>query len=147
MWIERGVNFAGHMEALRVDIEQSKEPRMSARRDGGAVVRVERRRHWSDEEKLAILKETTQPGAIMAVVARRYGIGTGQLYTWRKQLLRGAMAGFVPVELTPAEPMTTPSGPGRIEIRRGGDFTVSIDRLVDREALRLALEVIGELER
>ncbi|MFC3216382.1 transposase [Novosphingobium panipatense] len=44
---------------------------MSARRDGGAVVRVERRRHWSDEEKLAILKETTQPGAIMAVVARR----------------------------------------------------------------------------
>src|SRR3546814_2343402 len=55
------------------------------RRDGGAVVRVERRRHWSDEEKLAILKETTQPGAIMAVVARRYGIGTGQLYTWRSE--------------------------------------------------------------
>ncbi|TCM13022.1 transposase [Novosphingobium sp. PhB165] len=26
---------------------------------------MERRRHWSDEEKLAILKETTQPGAIM----------------------------------------------------------------------------------
>ena len=44
----------------------------------------------SDEEKLSILKETTQPGAIMAVVARRYGIGTGQFYTWRKQLLRGA---------------------------------------------------------
>ncbi len=41
---------------------------MSARRDSGAIVRVERRRHWSDEEKLAILKETTQPGAIMAVV-------------------------------------------------------------------------------
>lgn len=129
-----------------MDIEQSKEPRMSARRDGGAVVRVERRRHWSDEEKLAILKETTQPGAIMAVVARRYGIGTGQLYTWRKQLLRGAMAGFVPVELTSTEPLATPSDAGRIDIRRG-DFTVSIDRLVDKEALRLALEVVGELER
>src|SRR3546814_4243915 len=69
------------------------------------------------------------------------------LYTWRKQLLRGAMAGFVPVELTPAEPLTTPSDPGRIEIRRSGGFTVSIDGLVDKEALRLALEVIGELER
>lgn len=146
MRIGIGVNFAGQMEALRVDIEQSKEPRMSARRDGGAVVRVERRRHWSDEEKLAILKETTQPGAIMAVVARRYGIGTGQLYTWRKQLLRGAMAGFVPVELATAEPLAMPSDAGRIEIRRG-DLTVSIDRLVDREALRLALEVVGELER
>lgn len=108
---------------------------------------MERRRHWSDEEKLAILKETTQPGAIMAVVARRYGIGTGQLYTWRKQLLRGAMAGFVPVELAPSEPLGKPPEISRIEIRRGGDFTVSIDRRVDREALRLALEVIGELER
>ncbi len=65
------VNFAGQMEALRVDIEPSNEPRMSARRDGGAVVPVERRGHWSDEEKLAILKEATQPGAIVAVVARR----------------------------------------------------------------------------
>lgn len=45
--------------------EQSNEPRMGARRDGGAVVRVERRRNWSDEEKLAILKETTQPGVIV----------------------------------------------------------------------------------
>lgn len=129
-----------------MDIEQSNEPRMSARRDGGAVVRVERRRHWSDEEKLAILKETTQPGAIMAVVARRYGIGTGQLYTWRKQLLRGAMAGFVPVELTPAEPQGPSLEIGRIEIRHG-NFTVSIDKLVNREALKLALEVVGELER
>ena len=83
----------------------------------------------------------------MAVVARRYGIGTGQLYTWRKQLLRGAIAGFVPVELTPAEPLGKSSDAGWIEIRRDGDFMVSIDRLVDREALRLAIEVIGELER
>ena len=45
-----------------MDIEQSNEPRMSGRGDGGALVRVERRRNWSDEEKLAILKETTAPG-------------------------------------------------------------------------------------
>src|SRR3546814_15559721 len=94
----------------------------------------------------AILKVTSRPGAIMAVVARRYGIGTGQLYTWRKQLLRGAMAGFVPVELTPAEPLTTPSDPGRIEILRSGGFTVSIDGLVDKEALRLARDGLGDVE-
>jgi transposase len=109
------VNFAKQKEALRVEIERSNEPYMSAHRDGGAVVRVERRRRWSDEEKLEILKETTQPGAIIAVVARRHGIGTGQLYTWRKQLLRGAMAGFVPVELVSSEPPSRPSGIGRIE--------------------------------
>ena len=33
-----------------MDIEQSNEPRMSGRGDGGALVRVERRRNWSDEE-------------------------------------------------------------------------------------------------
>lgn len=126
--------------------EQSNEPRKGAHRDGGAVVRVERRRYWSDEEKLAILKETTQPGVIVAAVARRHGIGTGQLYTWRKQLLRGAMAGFVPVELVPPEPVGKIADTGRIDIRRGGGFTVSVDRLVDRQALRLVLEIVGELE-
>jgi len=128
-----------------VDSDQSNEPRTSGSRDGGAVVRVERRRRWSDEEKLAILKETTQPGAIVALVARRYGIGTGQLYTWRKQLLRGAMAGFVPVELLNAGPAQEPTATGRIDIRAQGGLTVSINRAVDRTALKLALEVIGEL--
>lgn len=74
-----------------------------------------------------------------------YGIGTGQLYTWRKQLLRGAMAGFVPVEVMSAEPTQEPAATGRIDIRAQGGLTVSIDRAVDRTALKLALEVIGEL--
>jgi transposase len=133
------------MEALRMNIEQSNEARMSGRRDDGVLVRVERRRRWSDEEKLAILKETTQPGVIVAVVARRYGIGTGQLYTWRRQLLKGAMAGFVPVELVWSEPPARSVETGRIEIVRHGGFTVSIDRLVDRAALKLVLEIVGEL--
>ena len=60
-----------------MDIEQSNEPRMSGRGDGGALVRVERRRNWSDEEKLAILKETTAPGAIVSPAGRAGG-GQGQ---------------------------------------------------------------------
>jgi transposase len=135
------------MEAVRMDMEQSNEPRMSGHRDGGVLVRVERRRRWSDEEKLAILKETTQSGVIVAVVARRHGIGTGQLYTWRKHLLKGAMAGFVPVELTRSEVPTRSVEMGRIEIGRLGGLTVSIDRLVDRAALKLVLEVVGEIGR
>ena len=82
--------------------DQSNEPCMSARLDIGALVRVERRRRWSDEQKFAILKETTQPGALVASVARKHGIGTGQLYTWRKQLLRGAMAEFSKRRRNPA---------------------------------------------
>lgn len=120
------------MEALRVDIEQSKEPRMGARRDCGAIVRLELRRHWSDEDKLAILKETTLPGAIMAVVSRGHGGGTGQLYTWRKQFLRGAVAGFVPAELEDSEPFGiwiahATNGPTRkhLFMRRFDEFPIT----------------------
>lgn len=129
-----------------MDIEQSNDPRMSSRHDGAVLVRVERRRRWSDDEKLAIVKETTEPGAIMAVVARRHGIGTGQLYTWRRQLLRGAMAGFVPVELVPDTPAVVPDAQGRIDIRARGGFTVSIDSQVDRVALKMVLELVGGLK-
>lgn len=126
-------------------MERSNEARVGGRCDGGAVVRVERRRRWSDEEKLAILKETTEPGAILAVIARRHEIGTGQLYTWRKQLLRGAMAGFVPVELAKVEVARKSSGAGKIEIM-GGGFTVRVGEIVDRAALKLVLDVVREIE-
>jgi transposase len=105
---------------------------------------VERRRRWSDDQKLAILKETTEPGAILSLVARRHGINTGLLYTWRKQLLQGAMSGFIPVDLTPAPSAPDPStGPIRVTGRAG--LTVVIDRIVDRAALKLVLGVIEEL--
>jgi transposase len=126
--------------------EQSNEPRMSGRGDGGAVVREERRRHWSDEEKLAILKETTAPGAIVSAVARRHSIGTGQLYTWRKQLLRGAMAGFVPVELASSSSSAKAREAGRIEVRGRCGLTVWIDSEVDRPALKQVLDVLRELD-
>jgi transposase len=130
-----------------MDIEQSYEARTRDRSEGGVLVRVERRRRWSDEEKLAILKETTEPGAIVSVVARRHGIGTGQLYTWRRQLLQGAMAGFVPVELSASSPSPRTVEPGRIEIRGRGGLTVSVGGLVDRSALKLVLDIVGELGR
>ena len=60
-------------------------------------------------------------------------------------MLKGAMAGFVPVELARSEPPARPVETGRIEIGRHGGFTVSIDRLVDRAALKLVLEVVREL--
>jgi transposase-like protein len=43
------------------------------------------RRFFSDEEKLAIAKETEQPGAKVSAVARKHGIVTGLLFRWRAQ--------------------------------------------------------------
>jgi transposase len=129
---------------MRVDNDESYEPRTSDRGEVAAIVRVERRRRWSDEQKLAVLRETTEPGAIVSMVARRHGINTGQLYTWRKQLLQGAMSGFIPVDLTPAPTAPGPSH-GAIRITGRTGLTVVVERVVDRAALKLVLGVIEEL--
>lgn len=47
---------------------------------------VERRRRWSDEERLQILSEAFSPGAIVTQVARRYDVSTALIYTWRRKL-------------------------------------------------------------
>jgi len=86
----------------------SYEARKSAPGDRVEVtVRAERRRRWSAEEKLRIVRETLRPGAVAQAIADRNGIGTGLLYTWRKQMLTAAITGFAAVE-TVAEPRTQP---------------------------------------
>ncbi len=46
----------------------------------------ERRRRWSDEERLEILAEAFAPGACVARVAQRYDVSTSLVYTWRRKL-------------------------------------------------------------
>lgn len=88
--------------------EGSYEARKSAPGErAGVTVRAERRRRWSAEEKLRIVRETLRPGAVAQVVADQNGIGTGLLYTWRKQMLTAAITGFATVE-TVAEPRAAP---------------------------------------
>jgi transposase len=44
------------------------------------ITRGERRRRWSASEKQAIVTESLEPNASIAGIARKHGIGTGQLY-------------------------------------------------------------------
>ena len=46
----------------------------------------ERRRRWSEEERLRILTEAFSPGACVAEVARRHDVSTALVYTWRSKL-------------------------------------------------------------
>ena len=54
----------------------------------------ERHRRWPDEEKMAILVEAFAPGASPIEVARRHGISSGLLYTWRKKVTAAAAANW-----------------------------------------------------
>jgi transposase len=55
------------------------------------------------------------------------------------------MAGFMPVELMSAKAPVEGTVVGRIDIQARGGLTVSIDRLVDRAALKLVLDVVGDV--
>ena len=40
------------------------------------------RRRWSADDRARILEESLAPGAVVSVVARRYGLTPQQLFTW-----------------------------------------------------------------
>jgi transposase len=82
----------------------------------------ERRRRWSDEEKLQLVSEAWQPGNSVSQVARQRGINASQLFAWRRQALAKGLItdnrsapsaapalAFSPVEIA-EEPATPDSG-------------------------------------
>ena len=116
------------------------------------ITRGERRRRWSVEEKQAVVEESLAPHASIMAVARKHGIGTGQLYSWRHQFLgtRAAkITGFARVNVVsdprrlagPLATMPTPPS-GLIEILLPSGATVRVDAQVDAQALRRVLGVL-----
>ena len=64
----------------------------------------ERRRRWSDEERLQIVAEAFAPGARVADVCRRHDVSSGLIYTWRRKLREAGAA----QEASAAEALTAP---------------------------------------
>src|SRR5215211_156215 len=97
---------AGTAEPLGPRAYDGRKSAVRARPERGVEVQVRpvRRRTWPDEDKLRMVREALQPGAVVRAVADRYGVSTGQLYTWRKEMLAAAVCGFVPVAVTPEMP-------------------------------------------
>ena len=54
---------------------------------GDGIFGPERRRRWSNEERLQILADAFAPGARVADACRRHDVSTGLVYTWRRKLL------------------------------------------------------------
>lgn len=62
-------------------------------------VGVERRRRWSREDKLRIVRQSLEPNAVVADVARRNEVSASLIYEWRRQALAGLLDGFHRVEI------------------------------------------------
>jgi transposase len=119
------------------------------------------------DQKRDIVAESLGPDLTPTQVARKYAISSGQLYTWRRQLLieggsvvERAVPRFAAVELTrgeqPSGPVSSPASPpcaseavtssrpeGMIEIILPGGISVRMDAQVDGRALR---RVLGALD-
>lgn len=134
------------------------------------ITRGDRRRVWAVEQKREIALESLDPSTTPTDVARRYGITSGLLYTWRRQMMEGQLgsvpqpvSGFARVDLVaevprlaasaparpdpdprpPAPPAQPPSCAGLIEIALPGGVSVRVDASVDGAALRRVLDVLA----
>ena len=98
---------------------------------GGGFRRIEvltglgRRRKWSDDDKARIVEETLRPGTVVAEVARRWQVSSQQVFTWRREMRRAAVASldFVPIvpeAAVPAPEAASPPSSPLIEVALAG---------------------------
>ena len=81
-----------------------------------------RRRKWSDDEKARIVAETSEPGAVVAEVARRRQVCPQRIFTWRREM-RGASSapsGFVPILAEAPATVPAPASSMAIEVKLAG---------------------------
>ena len=123
---------------------------------------AERRRRWSNDEKVRIVAETLQPGVKVTSVARRNRVASSLVFTWRRLARTGQLGvapepAFVPVQMAapiasqpavPAarDPQRSTSSSGRrgglIEIALAGGHRVRVDAQFDAEALSRVLDLL-----
>ena len=122
---------------------------------------VERRRDWSDEEKLPILQEAAEPDARIADVARRHDIRPQQIYTCRRKFAEARsepVVSFLPVALIAKEtsdeaeraapvdkPATKRSAcPMRIEIGCKGGRVLKVEANIGPDVLKALIRSVED---
>ncbi len=117
----------------------------------GEVLGVERRRRWSEDEKLKILSEVCVGGVTVTQVAQRHEITRSQIYGWRRDLKKKGLwspdrgAVFLPVDLSSCpEPPSAPlqSRSVLVELRLGNGRCLRFDSGIDEEALTRLIRAV-----
>lgn len=134
-------------------------------RRGEVLADPERRRRWSTAEKLAIVKETLEEGAVVSHVAQRHGLSPQQLFGWRREIReqvlsdlgperKGASceAEFVPIAVARAAPIlsvaATPDAQAQVATRIEIELPSATIRLmgpVDARSLAAVLKALKVL--
>jgi len=120
-----------------------------------------RKRLYSHDQKLLVIRETLEPGASVSVVARRHDINSNVVFRWRKLFREGKLGSagppahqlpspeFIPVQVvreTPAaDEARPPARRGAMELRLPCGFELRMDADVDEAALRRVLKTVRDL--
>jgi transposase len=119
------------------------------------VIQTGARRRWTLDEKRRIVAESDNGARQVSATARRYGLSTGQLFTWRRLARKGRLGGdakpaafaeavIVDQGAATAE-LPPPTGAhSRVEIVLADGLRVIVEQGVDADALA---RLIGVLER
>jgi transposase len=120
------------------------------------ISRVSGRRHWTVEQKLAVLRDAFGPDGCVRTACERHDVGSGAIYTWRRQAMSGELTGFRKptspafAEVQISEPVALPAsmvaaqGDSQIGIELPSGIRLTVDASVDADALS---RVIGVLTR
>lgn len=134
------------------------------------IGRVSGRRHWTVEQKLAMLRDAFGPDGRVRAAMERHEVSSGQLYTWRREAMSRALRSSVPAvrpafaevqvaEMAPiAQPLpvlsaltssppsppaaSSPCASSRICIELPSGIKLRIDAGVDTDALARVLAIL-----
>ena len=116
----------------------------------------ERRRRWSVDEKLRMVREAFAPAARVADVARRRDVSRAQIYQWRAELRDGRLTGagteitgFVPVDIALdvaafEQPATCAASDPVIEIGLAGGRSLKVPSSLPASDLRRLIRAVEE---
>lgn len=92
-----------------------------------AVSGPERRRRWTEDERLQILNEAFAPEACVADVSRRYDVSTSLIYAWRRKFRLASGPAFTEAVMVdePHRATAMPSIALVIELAGGGRVSIA----------------------
>ncbi|WP_065846269.1 transposase [Sphingobium sp. Ndbn-10] len=120
------------------------------------VSRVSGRRRWTVEQKLAVLQDAFGPEGCVRAACERHDVGSGSIYTWRRQAMSGELAGvrksikpaFAEVQISDQLALPGPTVAARSEgvigIELPSGIRVNVDATVDADALSRVIGVLTQ---
>jgi transposase len=99
------------------------------------------RRRFTAEFKREVVREATQPGASLALVARRHDLNANLLQKWRRLMEHSESVSFVPVAIAPAV-VAGPPQVGSVEFELSGGHRIRIHEPVDPAVLKVIVTAL-----